>query len=915
MPSREIESSQDKPYVMHVISHTHWDREWYQEFQGYRQRLVYQVDALLDLLEARPEYRCFHLDGQTSCVQDYLDIRPENRDRLLNHIRSGRVLVGPWFVMPDELLLSGESLVRNLLLGHQLCREWNVNPMKVGYVTDVFGHCSQLPQILRGFDIDNALLHRGTSNEDEKSEMVWEGADGSVVLLVKVYPYTGYQDFLQYREAPEEVLLEYERRKHELATTNVLFALDGNDHQPAYWNTPELIDRVNRIFHKTRCIHSSLPAFLSDLKAALGPNWQEGRKKFRGELRRPNKQGAYAEVFHGTASSRVYLKQANDALEYLLPRCAEPLHAWSQLLGGDSQKAFLNLAWRYLLLCHPHDSIVGCSIDQVHRDVMYRFDQARCIASNSIWESTFCITDAMNTASLPGEGRTVTVHNQAFVEKGPVVRFWFYVPEPIVDEKEREGLVPVLLDEAGNVVCSEIKETSREPFPIPFVRKTKEPTPTFGWIPDALTTHVRYSVTALTTIPPMGYRSYGIAFVNKNAAKAALLDGTEPVRCNKNAQAIENEFVILQARENGTVDLYDKRTGIWYTGLHDIEDCGDAGNGWDHIYPEQDVRIISSTQVRTRARVRISQTSPLSATMQITYRLRLPAGLSTDRRSRSKRLKTVEVRSMFRLDAGSKRVECKTVINNTAKNHRMRVMFPTDRQADTWFCDTAFDCVTRSIRLIDTTNWQERDREESPIKNFAAIQDKFGGLAVITKGLCEACVRDDDRHTLALTLFRGFEQRIGGTRTVDSQMLGNLECEYALCPLVPDQNVWELFRETDEYKVPVFALTEPSHTGQLAPRGSFMHIEGKVVLSTVKTSEDATGIVVRLFNPLDAEQTAVLNFAFPISEAWKCDLSELPEEQLSVSSGRRIELTVKSKQVLTVKAVPKVGDNFTLQSE
>ncbi|MGQ9581638.1 MAG: alpha-mannosidase, partial [Armatimonadota bacterium] len=164
MPPHDTPKTQNKPYTMHVISHTHWDREWYQEFQGYRQRLVFQIDALLDLLDTRPEYKHFHLDGQTSCVEDYLAIRPENTERLFQHIRSGRILIGPWFVMPDELLLSGESLVRNLLYGHQLCSKWDVNPMKVGYVTDVFGHCSQLPQILRGFGIDNAILHRGTSN-------------------------------------------------------------------------------------------------------------------------------------------------------------------------------------------------------------------------------------------------------------------------------------------------------------------------------------------------------------------------------------------------------------------------------------------------------------------------------------------------------------------------------------------------------------------------------------------------------------------------------------------------------------------------------------------------------------------------------------------------------------------------------
>lgn len=904
MSSHNLLKIQDKPYMMHVISHTHWDREWYQEFQGYRQRLVFQIDALLDLLETRPEYKHFHLDGQTSCVEDYLEIRPENRERLLRHIRSGRILVGPWFVMPDELLLSGESLVRNLLHGHQLCSKWNVSPMKIGYVTDVFGHCSQLPQILRGFGIDNAILHRGTSNENEKSEMVWEGADGTETLLIKVYPDTGYQDFLQFREAPEHVLLEYERRKHELATTNILFALDGNDHQPAYWNIPELIERVNLIFQKTHCVHSSLPIFLDELRSALGPKWQEGLKRFKGELRRPNKHGAYAEVFHGTASSRVYLKQANDQLEYLLPRCAEALHAWSVILGGDSQKAFLDLGWKYLLLCHPHDSIVGCSIDQVHRDVMYRFDQARCIAQNSIWESAFVIADRINTSLLPGDGPVVTVHNQASVEKGPVVRFWFYIPEPLLEEKKKQGLSVALIDEENKPIFCSIKETSREPFPIPFVRKTRNHTPMFGWIPDALTTHVRYDVTALGTIPPMGYKSWRITFLPKQEQNFSAPGYLEPVISDSKNYTIENQFLKLCAREDGLIDVLDKRTGGWYRDLHEIEDCGDAGTGWDHVYPERDTRILSSGPYRGPVRIRVYQQSPISAELEISYRIKVPVDLARSRQERSRRLTAISVRTRFRVDTGCRRIDCTTVINNTARNHRMRLLFPTDRQCDTWFCDTAFDCVTRQIKLLDTTGWQEQDREESPIKNFAGIQDDSGGLAIITKGLCEACVRDDERRTIALTLFRGFEQRIGGTRTVDSQMLGNVVCEYSICTLDPHSTALDLFREVEQYKMLLIPLTTTtSRPGDLKPQLSFVRIEGEVVVSTIKLSEDGRGIVMRLFNPSEHEQHVELDFAFQVVEAHKCDMLESPIEPANILNSSRVRLTTKRKEIVTLKLV------------
>jgi mannosylglycerate hydrolase len=145
----------------HVVSHFHWDREWYLPFQDYRALLVSVLDELLDLLEQDPGYRCFTLDGQTVPLEDYLAIRPEQRDRLLRQIKAGNIEIGPWFVQPDEFLLSGESLVRNLLLGFRQARAFGVEPMKVGYVPDCFGHISQLPQLFAGFGIGSAVLFRG----------------------------------------------------------------------------------------------------------------------------------------------------------------------------------------------------------------------------------------------------------------------------------------------------------------------------------------------------------------------------------------------------------------------------------------------------------------------------------------------------------------------------------------------------------------------------------------------------------------------------------------------------------------------------------------------------------------------------------------------------------------------------------
>ena len=170
---------------IHVVSHTHWDREWYLTYEQFRMRLVTLIDRLLDLLETEPAYKHFHLDGQTIVLEDYLEIRPEQEPRLRRAIESGRILIGPWYVMPDEFLVSGESLIRNLTRGHQISRQFG-GPMPVGYLPDLFGHVAQMPQIWRQFGLDNTILWRGFGGKN--AEYWWQAPDGSRVLMMHLPP-------------------------------------------------------------------------------------------------------------------------------------------------------------------------------------------------------------------------------------------------------------------------------------------------------------------------------------------------------------------------------------------------------------------------------------------------------------------------------------------------------------------------------------------------------------------------------------------------------------------------------------------------------------------------------------------------------------------------------------------------------
>jgi len=910
---------------MHVLSHTHWDREWYQDFQGYRQRLVFQMDRMLDLLKRRREFRAFHLDGQTCLLSDYLRVRRDERERLAGHIRSGRVLIGPWFVMPDERLLSGESLVRNLMLGRRICREWRAKPMPIGYVTDVFGHVSQMPQILRGFGIDAAMLHRGTSCANEKSEMVWEGADGSEVLLIAVYQYTGYNDFLTFREWTDDELRAYEKRKLALATTDVLYALDGNDHQSAKWDIPEEIARANKVFTRIRCLHSSMPAYLAALRKALGKNWTRGRKRFAGELNIPAKEGQWSEVMNGFGSSRPYLKQANDGLEQLLARVAEPLHAWAVLCGGQSQKAFLDLAWRYLLLNHPHDSICGCSVDQVHRDMTYRFDQARLVATDSISESIQAVGDAMDTARLGESDAVVTVFNPSAAATGPVTCFSFEVKSELAAEKESKGLTPALLDGDGKPVCLEILKVERKTRakPVAFITESLEgvvpgipqrsavPTPAYRprfWPVD------RWHVAAAAAVPALGMKTWRVLFKpRKNRARRPRC--IKAVKADADARALENEFLRIAAKSDGSIDIFDKVTRTRYEGLHVFEDCGDAGEGWNYKAPARD-RVILSTLRKNRGAVsiRVEDGGELSKAVRVAFKMRVPADLvdaetgraftGRERRTaRSSRLATLGIETVFTLRAGERRVDCLTTVTNTAECHRLRVLFPTRRKTDAWYSDSAFDVVKRRVKLIDTTGWKEEMREWQVIKSFAAAADRRAGLAVLTKGLNEAAVRDDRERTLALTLFRAFRENLLHEITVDSQLLGDVVFEYAIAPFTPERGGVPagIFAEVDRFKLPLFSYSRATQAGHAPAQATLVDIDAGAAISTVKASEDGKAIVARVFNPGTRRTNATITAGFAFARASRTDFEEKPLARLGTRGGKTIRLALGPKEVATVR--------------
>ena len=355
-----------------VIPHTHWDREWYERFEGYRARLLPMVSRLLDILEHDPDFRSFTFDGQTIAIQDYLEKRPTDHGRIEALVRADRLLIGPWHVLADLLLVSGESIVRNLQEGLRSAGELG-RAARVAYVADPFGHPAQLPQILRAFGYETYVFARGMGDEGEQvgSEFWWEAPSGDRVRaahLVDHYsnalPLVGpaSEDPIALRRRVKDKTARILDRLTPYANGDVLLLMVGDDHAEAYARLPEAVREMRQVFRNV----DARIASLEDFAAAMPPL----QHRVSGEIA----SGRYRPILRGVNSTRVWIKQENVACERLLLEWCEPLDA---LTGGSARDELRDL-WRMLLQNHPHDSICGCSIDAVHDvDMAPRFAYVR----------------------------------------------------------------------------------------------------------------------------------------------------------------------------------------------------------------------------------------------------------------------------------------------------------------------------------------------------------------------------------------------------------------------------------------------------------------------------------------------------------------------------------------------------------
>lgn len=836
--------------IAHYVASTHWDREWYESFQGYRMRLVSLLDEVFDILASDPQFTTFVMDGQTIPVYDYLEVRPERLDDIKRWVQQGRFKVGPWYVLPDEWLVSGESIVRNLLMGIHMAEDLGESS-RAGFVCDQFGHISQLPQIFSQLGIPGAFVWRGTHEREHHGHFNWASPDGTAVPTYRFGP-TGYCTYtfrVRHAQIPDEPfdleeavdrLVDYARFEAGRSPLSTILLFDGGDHMEIEPRTSTLLAAANEQLaaHDIRIVHSDLDRYLADITEEHDKIPQTLTGELRETGRDPGPDDEHW-LIPGVLSSRIHLKQRNAACEDELCLWAEPFSAFASDLDSAHPDGYLRLAWKHLIENHPHDSICGCSIDQVHQDMIYRFDQSLGISSR--------LTDtALKTialAAIPRDGQdaalAITVFNattRAVDEpldlEIPLPVSWPKTYQEFFGYEEKFSFRLRTADGAEAPYQLVAQERHHNQFRRPRYK-----------FPQSDPRHI-VAVTARLAVPALGYTTLLV----EEADGPTRYSGTLAPQHDM----IENESLRVQVGSNGTLTLTDKRTGKVFEKLLTFEERADIGDGWYHGVAVNDQIF---TTLAGSADVALIADGIGKATLRVELTMHVPSSFDFHTMTRSRERTPLRIVSDVTLRSGVDRVEITTTIDNTVLDHRLRVLFPTNLSGDTYLSDGAFDVLERPIALArDNDLRRELDVETRPQQSWTAFGDGTHGLAVVSRGLPECTVRDTADRAIALTLLRGFRRAVLTNDNLGGEILGSHTFRYDVVPFGGTAPIKALFLlgQRINHSARMVSLLPRDWANvpgraSLPGQHSFLGIEGEAVVTSVQRRGDA--LVVRLFNP------------------------------------------------------------------
>ncbi len=915
--------------IVTIVSHTHWDRAWYVTFQEFRARLIRLIDRLIKIMEEDLNYRVFMLDGQMSVLEDYLEVRPHRQVKLIELCKQGRLKVGPWYVLADEFLVSPESLIHNMMLGHRMGEEYG-GVSKIGYVPDGFGHIAQLPQILRGFRIDNAFFWRGLGEEGERlgTEFTWQAPDGSTVTAIWLpwgyhnvsnlgYPIH-WGDTSQMEFDLELAIQQIQKAIAKLAPmthTSAFLLMNGIDHEEPEPLLPEIVALANEKLGEGKYYHGTLEEHLNNVLSA-----NVSLPNFKGEFR----WGKYSEILQGVYATRIHLKQRNHHIENTLERYAEPLAAMAWLSGAEVPEGTQDLvakAWHWLLKNHPHDDIYGCGIDQVHDEMNYRFEQAEQIGDIVVRDSIRQIArEADFTAQ---EGMPVIVFNPLNWQRREMAigDIDFEFDDPIADNFQ-------IVDRNGQTIPSQVLR-DEEVFWMETLKANRKR---------------RLQIAFLAGVPACGYTSYYIqpALDRKN-------DSTPQNVWFVEEDGAQNRYLSFRISSDGGLTVHDKVSGITYTDLHHFEDVEDAGDEYSYCPCENSMTFSTHGHPAT---IRQIANGVNLAVFEVRWTLHIPEGLTADRRFRSRNTVPLPITTRISIYRDQPGLYIETEIDNQARDHKFSVTFPTELKPTHSYVDQAFMVMPREIDLPDSTGWLEDPTPLMHQRAFVDVYEGAGGLAILNRGLPAVEVtRKEPGTQISLVLLRsvGWLSRddLSNRRvpagplvpTPGAQCLGKYKYNYAILPHFGNWS--QVYPWAYQYVSPLLVSRADTHEGLdlremnitrddptmvkavAWPRGgsnpgnlSYITVdEPEAVISALRRSQDGKGLIVRFYNITAEPVTTQVKSYRSLCKVWVVNLNEEHLGEIPVIDSNTFEAKIHGHQISTYELRPSpIYSNLTRES-
>ncbi|MBC1501544.1 alpha-mannosidase [Listeria weihenstephanensis] len=850
----------------YIISHSHWDREWFLPLETLRYRLVTLIDETADLLENKDGFEFFHMDGQTIMLEDYLAVKPDARARMERLVRDGKLRVGPWYMLQDAFLTSSEANVRNLVYGMQDAERFGAVE-KIGYFPDTFGIYGQAPQLVKQAGIDSVIFGRGVkptgfNNQvfeggytSPFSEMFWNAPDGSQVLGVLLANwYSNGNEIPVEREAAKEFWDKKFADVESYASTDALLFLNGCDHQPVQVDLPEALDVARELYPDVDFKHSNFTEYVAALREELPV---DDLQVIEGELTNQRTDGWSTLV--NTASSRMYLKQANQRVQQLLEKQVEPIAVMATRVGTAYPEEYLKFTWKLLMENQIHDSITGCSLDAVHKEMETRFMRAEQAARAILDDKVARIVKQVDTtAKFDREAVPIVAFHTSGYTATRVVTVDVELDRTYFAEMPFEeipayldGLPSVTLeirDGDGNLVDADVTELGMQfDYELP-ERAFRRPY--FAR---------RYQVSFVAAdLPRLGFATY---------FAVPVAGEKETVSFENNAKHLENQFLQVEIAENGSYSVTSKETGHTFTGLGGYVDQGDIGNEYMFKETGDEKRIGTENLI---AECVVISDSAVRKVVEITHKMMLPESADPvafgDEKARvvwhpgrkaprSAVLKEFVVTTRLTLDADARALQVDVKMENQIEDHRLRAIFPTGTKRATHFSDSVFEIVERPNEVSE--EWQNPSNDQRQ-QAFVAL----GGLMVVNRGLPEYEVSADGSE-IRLTLLRANSEigDWGNFPAPEAQSLGEQTARFYVMPYVEETLKAEAVKWAYELQMdPIAVQATGQHEGELSPSEDFASWEDTpgLVFSSWKraTSQDAE--ILRFYSVAESVREMVL---------------------------------------------------------